>query len=915
MRKILLLTMLAAFAVFAGAPEFTWKLQPESPHIRMTIPGKSVSAVGSFRIYNGKSKKYERLSGKKDNGKITFKNQNYTVTFQPQEVDKLLLFNGSITNNSREELFLQPEISFEFPKAGGEYFFNGYETLPVGKLPMHREGVKGRPEKKLAGVTQVFPVAALIGKNYTLFAGEPPHELVSYHAAHLANSSKNLYRFTFDQRHAIAPGKTVRFRMITGLTATRYGKEEAMVQRVFDAFPELFAPVVSRDNPYIWGTEQYMVSWSEIPDYEAERRYHATLTWAFVPFKRAGDIYGEADLWDYKPYRPFKWYYNCRIAGKVFDYRNLSREKFHAQRRDVFRKYAKDFGYAFYNSAAGVWCEDQLAVSHYPDSIVDDTDKVQKYISPWVTPWDQHVRVFSYGTSFGKKFREDMKKVYAELGMPGFAFDCVTPGAYYRGPAAKNPDMPGRAWDEKGVFIDQTVAVIKMTDFVHEELPGAFVWLNGITGKGDTTMLEYGIFEDNFRSVMPVVRYNAGEIPMQTRGYGFNKFLFSYLPDWRNMSKEEFCAELQKLSTHLIFNYFQYGLTGTYNTANGCSLEQYIMPELLELRKLGWQAQAPVKVASDKMFYSSRYGRKENSVIFMGNPYEKSETAAAEIGNDILGSENYLWVRKMRDEAETYNTVKGRTTFFQADLLSRLPVLYESVCGISAIPADGVKVKVSSKKDINKITYRLKFEGNKEFATSLHPRQIEGFKLEKVSLDGKAVDPEKLTVADNAEVVIEYLSDKFTFNKNDLMNFPFCDNSGKAVMEIILPADANSAEMRQASRLKAVFDFLVKCQALPGADVTIVKGNGSGKAAFALSVGRSKEKPLASLQGRVWQISAPDSGSADQLVRAFSYILDRRFEYIFPFKPRAWDGIHPDMLKYFNLYEDRLPLVRCFENK
>lgn len=913
MKKILLMTLLAVFSMFANAAEFKWKLAPSAPHIRLSADGKSYS--GEVRVYNGKNKKYDRLTGKISNGNLVLSANGYTLTLKPQIKGNILLFNAVLVNQSSKELFLQPELSFTVPASEKYFFFNGYETLDTKTLPIRREGLKGRPNQKLAGVTQVFPAAALIGKKYTLFAGEPPHELISYHAAILEKNDSNCYRFTFNQRHAIAAGKSVDFKMLTGVTATRYGKEEAMVQRMFDAFPELFAPVVSHNNPYIWGTEQYLESWNQLPDYELERRYHASLTWAFVPFKRAGDIYGEADLWEYKPHTPFKWYYNTRIAGEIFDYRNLSHEKFHTLRKKVFNKYAKDFGYAFYNSAAGVWCENQLAVSRYPDSIVDDTDKVAKYLSPWCTPWDQHVRVFSYGTSFGKKFREDTKKIHADLGMPGFALDCVTPGAYYRGPASKNPDMPGRAWDEKGVFIDQTVAIIKITDFIHDELPETFVWLNGITGKGDTTMLEYGIFEDNFRSVMPVVRYNAGMIPMQTRGYGYTKFLYNYLPDWRNMSKEEFKSELEKLSVHLIFNYFQYGLTGTYNTANGFALEQYIMPELLELRKIGWQAQVPLKVDSQKLFYSARYGRGENSVIFMGNPYETGDKCSAEIGNDILGKDNYIWVRKMRDSATTVNCLKSRTTIFSADLLSRLPVLYESVCGLSNIPADGINVTVSSQKDINKIIFRLKFKDNKVFSTALNPRKIEDFTLDKIILNGKTVDSEKITIPANAEITIEYKSDNFTFSNTDLMRFPFADNSGKIVMQILLPQDANASELRQAERLAGVFKFLADKKAVSGADVKIVRSDNSDKAAFAVAVGRSADKAQVSLQGNVWKISAPDAASADKLVRKFSYIIDKRFEYIFPFKPRAWDCLNPEMLNYFDLTEEYLPFVRCFENK
>ena len=403
---------------------------------------------------------------------------------------------------------------------------------------------------------------------------------------------------------------------------------------------------------------------------------------------------------------------------------------------------------------------------------------------------------------------------------------------------------------------------------------------------------------------------------MQTRGYGFNRFLFDYLPDWRNMTKKEFLSEVEKLSVHLIFNYFQYGLTGTYNTANGCSLEQYIMPELLKVRKLGWQAQAPVKVDTDKMFYSSRYGTKENSVLFMGNPYEESVVCRAEVGNKILGDADYLWVRMMRDKAETLNSVKKGKTGFKVELTSRIPILYESVCGITSLPQEKIAVNVSSQKDIDRVIYRLQFTGNPEFTTALQPRRIEGFKLNSVKVDGQNADPAELVIGKNSLIVLEYVSEKFAFSRKNLYSFPFVKKGNKAVFEIRLPQNANENELRQATRLKGVFDFLVKHKVLDSADIAVVKGNGDmNKPGMVISVGRSADKAGVSLLKDCWQITAPDAASADSLVREFSYILDQRFEYIFPFEPRAWDCLHPDMLKYFDLNQDRLPLVRCFESE
>ena len=123
-------------------------------------------------------KKYDRLAGKINGGKLILSANGYILTFKPQMKGGILLFDAEIVNRSNKELFLQPELSFSLPASKKYFFFNGYETLQVKTLPIRREGLKGRPNQKLAGVTQVFPAAALIGEKYTLFAGEPPHELI-----------------------------------------------------------------------------------------------------------------------------------------------------------------------------------------------------------------------------------------------------------------------------------------------------------------------------------------------------------------------------------------------------------------------------------------------------------------------------------------------------------------------------------------------------------------------------------------------------------------------------------------------------------------------------------------------------------------------------------------------------------------
>lgn len=339
------------------------------------------------------------------------------------------------------------------------------------------------------------------------------------------------------------------------------------------------------------------------------------------------------------------------------------------------------------------------------------------------------------------------------------------------------------------------------------------------------------------------------------------------------------------------------------------------MPELLAVRKLGWQAQVPLTTASDKLFYAARYGTGENSIIFVGNPYAESAVAPAEIGNDILGEDDYIFIRKMRDQASTENFLRNRTTCFEAQLLSRLPVLYESVCGLTNVPDGGIKVTASVQKDINKIVYQLQFADNAEFATTLRPRKIEDFELSAITLNGRKVSADSLKIPANGKITLEYRSKYFTFKKSDLMRFKFTDAGKRADFEIVLPENANTAEIRQAVRLKNVFDFLVKHHVLTGNNIVITQGNAAGgNAQIVIRIGRGDAASQVALSGNQWLITAPDAAAADLLVRKFSYVLDQRYEYIFPFHPRAWDCLHPDMLKYFDLDQARLPLVRCFEN-
>ena len=215
---------------------------------------------GDIRVFNGKSEKHDHLDIQIiDKDTVSLQSEQYTLQLRLKRLEKLTLLEGELCNRSSEELLLQPELIFFVPKETGEnYFFNGHDTLAVEEKTISRLGLKGRPVQKLAGVTQAFPVGALISPSMVVFVGQPPHEMISYHGTVLSPISSDEYTLSFLQRHAIGVQRNLKFRLLAGLVPARYGLVEPAVQAVFDSFPELVTPVVGQDNPYIWGTDQYL---------------------------------------------------------------------------------------------------------------------------------------------------------------------------------------------------------------------------------------------------------------------------------------------------------------------------------------------------------------------------------------------------------------------------------------------------------------------------------------------------------------------------------------------------------------------------------------------------------------------------------------------------------------------------------
>ena len=904
MKKFLFLAAMCSFAAAAG----TFRLE-KGDKFTLTAADKAICGGKFFVAERGKGEL--KLAARNDQNKKIMGNKEFQITFTTEKAASLTKITATIRNNSKRQLLLEPGLKLTVSPRKGDQFWAGFDILDAEDKKLGREGYKGRYSKHISGgVSQPFPTASLIGNGRAVILGGRILETSSWDSGRYLPDGKGKAELLYSRRVVVEPGKEVTNTFFCGSVPVRFDLEQNVVEAFYEANPEDYRPFVGPDNPYIRGAHAQYASWARKPNYEAERRKFVTIDWAYTPYKRSGDAYGRKELWEYKPLvSDFAVKFGQLMCGQGFDYKKLSHEEFHKRRSEIFHKNARKYGYSFY--ACIGWCEKQLAETVYKDSLAEDKS-VALELGPWSTHHDRERRVFMFGNSYGKAFMEDLVKLSQELDIPGFAFDCGAPGVNHYGAAARNPEVAGRAWDEKGVFIDELCGVNQLVDFVHQIRPEdpLYVWKNG-GGNSDMQMIETDLFGGVFPSWMPHVRYNAGQRPtvLHVReGYLYQETI----PDWASISRDEFIKRWTKLGDHLTFSDFEYGMTNSYYGYGGNCLSQYAMPELLECINLGWRALVPVATIGldeDKMLYKARYGRQADSIIFFGNPYEEPMPIKFAVDNLGLGGKYQLFLPKMRDFADMDNQIVNGDTLFSYTLPSRRPVLFEAAFSLDTLPADGkLSAKVSSKKDIHKMTYTAKLNNSTAFTAAVTPRVAEQFTVE-LMVNGKKVTPgEKVTIPAGAELQAVYTSTIFAVPAIRITSFPFVGFDGKPQVAVKLPDNPNEAEKDIASHIAGYFDFTAGKKITKAGKLPEWK---AGIPTIEVTVGRGKGDRI-ERKGKSIILHSSTPRKAIQNYIALARIMDRRFVYWLPFVTHS--NTSGQVAKRFNSPPLLMRWSRCFEN-
>ncbi len=824
----------------------------------------------------------------------------------------LWLCQLTLTNHSQQERRLEPSLRWEFPaKASLTTYWDGSATerkLSDLKKPFLQSNIR-----KLA------PWSAVYGKKETLVVGLDPGELRSYLRAEYrpGEASRSIVCAT---RLVLAPKQSDTVTFLYGEFPIRYSGQREVVQRLHDAFPEIYAPHPNV-NPAIYGASaQYWASRiteDQIPGGTPEeffRRMHTTWDWSYAPFKRTGDHWGHEDQWDYKPYIPFPEK-QATIIGQHFTFDNMPRERFLELRKKYFNRH-EDFHGLMFHIPAGVWVEEQLADERYPDAAIRDPN-FQWRRSSWVTGWDREVKVLPWFTSYEKVLKEDFARIAREYNIGGIGLDVARGGPKYRGPATKKP-LAIRAYDEEGIYIDQGVGVAKFIDYLHtlplRGDPGKHLAVVGnpetggqtftVTARYDAGMFEGPPYHPDAENI-PLARYILGRKPLTWwAGWGYQRYA---VPNWRQHSQVEFIKTMKGLIDYVIFASYEYAAYPTLVMEFGAPKLMESIPMMADTFRRGWQAVVPIEHDFHKdELHLARYGKGADSRLFFGNPYDEPEPITFRIENARIGETPFAWAA-LHQSTPLTTRVENRETIVTTDLPPRVAALFDATAALPKGFTGEVTTALTHSPTERVLTLKVTPTGPLAEESQILIPKLPGWNPPLLTVNGKTMEGTETSDAvglpapgsEPLEVKALWRAAWAGPGLETLANWPFFDKTANPAFEIVIPPDASRLERR-------LRDYFLFCG-------RVILGNKAVKPVTFIPPDQADAKrPRIVVEITAEsrnQISLPSSNEiritcatpedAQRMLDHFFGLLDRRFPYQ-PGFVNTW-GMGADMLDHYQM--------------
>jgi hypothetical protein len=574
----------------------------------------------------------------------------------------------------------------------------------------------------------------------------------------------------------------------------RYGFLDAL-QKYFSAHPDDFTPRKNID-PRATGVGDGSIVRGALSggvDYAAEigRRFHVDWDWVYAPFKRTGDIYGREQFWNYETARPSDAWRN---KGKTA-------ADYHATRQQMY----EDLDNAGIAGASYVpsflYCEIGLAKEEYPNAIIYNPDGsyYKEYTTPWVTGPDNEVMMYPWGNKFAQQSMADAKQLVAENDVPAFGYDIMDGGVSYRGEGLNQ--SPRRAFDDKGVYADTSVAIAKMADYTRSFTKnGRETGLVGnatggsrpfLVARSDSLMFEQPPYYH--ASDFIALRYAAGHKQITI----WNPWRLVNLLKWQDMTPQQLREAYHGAADYLRLTCFRYGSFPSPRWAYGVPKIMRMLPQLSEVISHGWQAVPAVRGANGDLpdyIWPARYGDGLGTYITIGNAGKTPWQGQIAIDNDYLGMSNYLFA-DVNGKVLSQN-IKDRATFMQISIPAHETLILRAV---ATLPSNNAGAADVSWED-NGANGELHIKGSLSPSKVLSPSP--GWKLTNPSA-----------------VPLKFASENFASPLADISSFPFFDATSTA--QIILPQNASQQVQRDAAHLQEYFQFWGKQGISPSRDIEL----------------------------------------------------------------------------------------------
>ncbi len=685
------------------------------------------------------------------------------------EVQSAVLWSVELRNDSPEQMWLEPMLTCSLPRSAGTRLWDGFQDSLAPSEDKRADSLRGK-----------FPLAALYTPDLGVAVGFEPLQWLSYLATTYSPLDHERARLAQSARVVVDPGRPERVGFLLFGFRGDYGFRRAL-DAYYRLFPAVFRPRPDVDQRINLSGATYL-AYTSRPQPELCRRLYAGWEWCYAPFRRTGDILGHPEYWDYQPARPMS-------RGRA-----VPRDQYLAARRKRFDNGLLCNVAMLFYIPSGIWCEERLAKEHFSDALTTDPKVTTVFTRPWVTGHDNEVRVYPWGNSYGDFLVANMAQVADQLNLQGFAFDTAEGGAKYRGPGINR--SPGRAWDERGVYCDEGIAVGKLMDYVHSLQPHGhtlavvsnptYVPTFHPPFRSDATMIE-GIPWRGLSNYPDQMRYFIGHKSC----VWWEDYLLEKIVNYQRLTPAEIEDAYRGLADYTILASLYWGVMPTPRLALGTKRIVEALPLIVEVTQAGWQ---PVPAArADDRLWVSRFGEGLGCRWTVGN------TSADRIAGDLvvhtadLGTPGLCVVRS--SGVETKSRLSAHTSAVPLDLPSRGWAVYRARLSIDPPPVGGTAA-LQERRTADAFELLVTTQVTGRHGATLTARLPDGYRFDTCLAAGKAVAAklEGRNVAWHADLsgtqhwTLTARSPHFITPEKELLGFPIL-SQGKSSFRLATPTN------------------------------------------------------------------------------------------------------------------------------